>query len=239
MNDDAWKPKPVQADDASGRWPPNLLLSHSAECVRVGERSVGRGNGKQDERGKRPRGMGEVGERKGDPRPNGPTYGTETVPAYACAADCPVALMDRQSGSLRARGNVTPTKRDPRTSMFGVGGAPGEIDAGDSRVASRFFPTFDADPFLYQAKASKRDRGDGNRHPTVKPLALMRWLVRLVTPPGGLVLDPFAGSGTTLVAAMAEGMDAIGIEREAEYVEIIKARIAKAQPAIPLDGAAE
>lgn len=53
----------------------------------------------------------------------------------------------------------------------------------------------------------------------------MRWLVRLVTPPGGTVLDPFAGSGTTLVAAKAEGFYAIGVEREAEYVEIIKARV--------------
>ena len=59
----------------------------------------------------------------------------------------------------------------------------------------------------------------------------MRWLVRLVTPPGGTILDPFAGSGTTLVAALAEGRHAIGIEREAEYVEIIKARLAKAEAA--------
>lgn len=87
---------------------------------------------------------------------------------------------------------------------------------GDSGGASRFF---------YCAKASKRDRGNGNKHPTVKPTALMQWLVRLVTPPGGTVLDPFAGSGTTLVAAKAEGFRAVGIEREAEYVEIIKARV--------------
>ena len=63
-------------------------------------------------------------------------------------------------------------------------------------------------------------------HPTVKPIALMRWLVRLVTPPGGLVLDPFAGSGTTGAACELEGFDFIGIEREAEYVEIAEARIA-------------
>ncbi len=65
-----------------------------------------------------------------------------------------------------------------------------------------------------------------NNHPTVKPIDLMRWLVRLVTPPDGTVLDPFAGSGTTGCAAMLEGVDFIGIEREAEYVEIAKARIA-------------
>jgi len=87
---------------------------------------------------------------------------------------------------------------------------------GDSGGASRFF---------YTAKASRKERGEGNVHPTVKPLALMRWLVRLVTPPGGTVLDPFAGSGTTLLAARAEGFGAVGIEREAEYVEIMRKRL--------------
>jgi len=77
--------------------------------------------------------------------------------------------------------------------------------------------------------------GDGgpvyrqNHHPTVKPVALMRWLVRLVTPPGGLVLDMFAGSGTTGVACVAEGMRFLGIEREEEYAAIAEARIAHAE----------
>ncbi|MGR6115823.1 DNA-methyltransferase [Aeribacillus composti] len=82
-------------------------------------------------------------------------------------------------------------------------------------------------------KASKRDRNSDwrgeemalrNSHPTVKPVDLMAWLVRLVTPPGGTVLDPFAGSGSTLVAAKREGFGFIGIEREEDYVEIIEAR---------------
>lgn len=64
-----------------------------------------------------------------------------------------------------------------------------------------------------------------NNHPTVKPTDLMAWLCRLVTPPGGIVLDPFAGSGSTLVAAKREGFRYIGIEREVEYVEIAKARV--------------
>src|SRR5690606_31557941 len=82
-------------------------------------------------------------------------------------------------------------------------------------------------------KASKKDRnsdwkGDEifnrNTHPTVKPTDLMAWLIRLVTPPGGIVLDPFAGSGSTLVAAKREGFGFIGIELEAEYIEIAEAR---------------
>ena len=64
-----------------------------------------------------------------------------------------------------------------------------------------------------------------NTHPTVKPIALMRYLVRLVTPKGGLVLDPFTGSGSTLIGAIQEGFDYIGIEKEKEYIKIIKARI--------------
>jgi len=64
-----------------------------------------------------------------------------------------------------------------------------------------------------------------NHHPTVKPVALMSWLVRLISPPGGIVLDPFMGSGTTGVAAVQEGREFIGIEREPEYLEIAEARI--------------
>lgn len=85
----------------------------------------------------------------------------------------------------------------------------------DSGSAARFF---------YTAKADAEDRM-GSKHPTVKPVDLMRWLVRLVTPPGGLVLDPFAGSGTTGVAAIAEGMRAVLIEREADYVADIRRRV--------------
>jgi site-specific DNA-methyltransferase (adenine-specific) len=70
--------------------------------------------------------------------------------------------------------------------------------------------------------ATRRAR---NHHPTVKPLALMRWLVRLVTPPGGEVLDPFAGSGSTLCAAKQEGMRGVGIELSEEYAEIANARL--------------
>ena len=83
----------------------------------------------------------------------------------------------------------------------------------------------------------------------VKPLALMQWLIRMVTPPGGTVLDPFAGSGTTLEAAMLEGFNAVGIEREADYLPLIQARIdrataelaaraeADADTLFPIDGA--
>jgi DNA modification methylase len=79
--------------------------------------------------------------------------------------------------------------------------------------------------FFYTAKADASDRL-GSKHPTVKPVDLMAWLCRLITPPGGLILDPFAGSGTTGMAAMREGFHAILIEREAEYIADIKRRLA-------------
>lgn len=77
--------------------------------------------------------------------------------------------------------------------------------------------------FFYCAKAGKQDRA-GSKHPTVKPINLMRWLVRMVTPPGGTVLDPFAGSGTTGLAAHLEGFEVQLIEREAEYQADIRSR---------------
>ena len=86
-----------------------------------------------------------------------------------------------------------------------------DMGYGDSGSASRFF---------YCAKASKSERGEGNNHPTVKPLTLMRYLVRLVTPPDGVVLDPFCGSGSTLVGALQEGFRYLGIEKDPDYVNI-------------------
>jgi len=95
-----------------------------------------------------------------------------------------------------------------------------------------------ASRFFYVAKASRSERTHcgkvENKHPTVKPLKLMRYLCRLIAPPGGTVLDPFAGSGATLIAAVEEGFSVIGIEREPEYCEIIRKRMAELQPALPL-----
>jgi hypothetical protein len=79
--------------------------------------------------------------------------------------------------------------------------------------------------YFYQAKPSKAERGLGNTHPTVKPIDLMEHLVKLVTPPGGTVLDCFMGSGTTGIAAMRAGFDFIGCELSPEFAEIARVRI--------------
>lgn len=122
-----------------------------------------------------------------------------------------------QQGDLKETGRSRPS-----AGRFGDMAPPhahaARIDADTS--AARFF---------YCAKASKADRGAGNTHPTVKPTALMRYLCRLVTPPGGTVPDPFTGSGSTGKAALLEGFGFIGIEREAEYVDIARARIGAVQ----------
>lgn len=94
-----------------------------------------------------------------------------------------------------------------------------------SEPSARRLDTGSAARFFYCAKASRKDRGASNTHPTVKPTDLMRYLCRLVTPPGGIVLDPFAGSGSTGKAAKREGFLFMGFELDAEYVAIANARI--------------
>ena len=146
-------------------------------------------------------------------------------PTNVVLDDSQAAELDEQSGVSR---DGVAVKRNGVTSngVTGWGTAePGTPDAGGyggEGGASRFFPTF-----RYEAKAptSERPRVNGTAHPTVKPLDLMRWLVRLVTPPGGTVLEPFAGSGTTVEACIVEGFHCIAIEREADYLPLIMQRI--------------
>jgi len=133
-------------------------------------------------------------------------------------------------------------KRTPNGSLVSVAATSGptgtttitaslsKSDGSVERVTFTITPTNvdrgEADSrFRYCAKASKKDRGEGNAHPTVKPTDLMRWLIRLVTPAGGLVLDPFMGSGSTGKAAMLEGMRFVGIDLTADYIDIARARI--------------
>ena len=79
--------------------------------------------------------------------------------------------------------------------------------------------------FMYCAKASKKERGEGNNHPCVKPLSLIKYLVTLVTPPNGICLDPFEGSGTTFLACRESGFDHIGFEMNKDYCDIAEKRL--------------
>ncbi|SLD72757.1 Modification methylase HindIII [Mycobacteroides abscessus subsp. massiliense] len=136
--------------------------------------------------------------------------------------------LDRQTGVLHSGTMRAGTDRQPRAggTIYGAD-ARNFVPAdtyGDSGGASRFFPVF-----RYEAKAptSERPNADGVQHPTVKPLDLMRWLVRLVAPVGAVVLEPFAGSGTTAEACVLEDRQCIAIEREADYLPLIVSRLQK------------
>jgi len=164
------------------------------------------------------------------------------------------AMLDEQSGDLHPPGSHGPRRPGASEFLNGLVQEQSRPAAYDDRGgASRFFycakaskgereAGLEAFPAVervngnkwtdvdYRVKSGERppsaESGPRrNVHPTVKPINLMRWLVRLVTPPGGLVLDPFAGSGTTGCAAVLEGFDFLGIEREPDYVAIARARI--------------
>jgi DNA modification methylase len=209
--------------NTAGRWPAQILLSHSLFCTEA-----------------------------------------------ECTEDCPVRLLDEQSGINKGGSHVNGGIYESSSTFLRsktVNDFSGYTDKGG---ASRYFTTFqptldDYPPFLYTSKASQKERNAGcdvlpekegfkkntsqtirrvdpdtgaitytinnphgtarNHHPTVKPLALMRWLCTLVTPPDGVILDMFAGSGTTGVAALQTGFHCILIEQNTEYVDIIQSRL--------------
>ena len=141
-------------------------------------------------------------------------------PANVILDESQAAALDAQSGVTTTKqpaGVVTDT-RDTSQSIGAFSGAHERQALSDTGGASRFF---------YCPKAGKKERPnvDGVAHPTVKPIKLMEYLCRLVTPPGGTILEPFAGSGTTIEAALNEGFNVIGIEMTDEYLPLIMARI--------------
>ena len=236
-------------EQPEGRYPANVLLTHHLDCEVVGTRTV-KGDPRETGNGKRGSGFADVGAEKGDAEPNAPVYGDQEVEVFRCHPDCPVRMLDEQTGNLKKGGDLS--GKEPSTSFSGeVYGDGKQREAwrayGDSGGASRFY---------FCAKASTRERNAGldelealrvrqsghadervwdipgshakrrpNNHPTVKPVELMCYLVRLVAPPDGVVLDPFTGSGTTGVACVQEGFRFVGIEREADYCRIARLRI--------------
>ena len=142
-------------------------------------------------------------------------------PANVILDESQAAELDKQSGVTTSKVGVHPDTGRSGGIMGAkvVRGKAGQpMGHNDTGGASRFF---------YCAKAPKKERPnvDGIAHPTVKPLKLMEYLCRLVTPPGGTILEPFAGSGTTIEAALNEGFNVIGIEMTDEYLPLIMARI--------------
>jgi site-specific DNA-methyltransferase (adenine-specific) len=261
-------------DGSRGRWPANLILSHAPDCHEVGTRKVKGGNDPRTASGGVKR-TGIFGDRNEGMREQGgyaDADGKETVEAWECVEDCPVRMLDEQSGERPVSGaaklgGVSRYERGGSAApgMFGAtGGEPAEWP-NDAGGASRFYYTAKASRFERErgvdtgawfdpqdgdgsvqpvsgAEAVEREQDtDGlnspragagrtadqvwNAHPTVKPLSLMRWLVRLITPSGGLVLDPFCGSGSTLVAALQEGMRALGVDVDEKYCKVAWKRV--------------
>ena len=141
-------------------------------------------------------------------------------------------LLDEQSGTLKSGKLLTHHKRKggglQGTNTFAIRDRTGEECnfGGDSGGASRFF---------YTSKSSKSERERENEHPTVKPVSLMTYLCKLTqTPTGGIVLDPFGGSGTTALACIKTGRDYIVIEKKKDYCKIARERVKKAKVGVPI-----
>jgi DNA modification methylase len=158
-----------------------------------------------------------------------PTFeATGRWPANVIFDEEAAKLIDKQSGTSKSgKPSIRTTdgfNRNAYGSGMGIKAGQPNGEYGDAGGASRFF---------YVARASKADRNEGveksNNHPTVKPTDLMRYLVKLVTPPNGIVLDPFTGSGSTGKAAILEGFQFIGIELTEDYWPIIKGRLEHAE----------
>jgi site-specific DNA-methyltransferase (adenine-specific) len=138
----------------------------------------------------------------------------ENCTEAACTTGCAASMLDAAAEATRAA-----SSRPLRASrlFFSTKASRGERDAGCEHLPARVSELF--------AGRGRRPRPVHNTHPTVKPIGLMRWLVTLLVEPGGLVLDPFAGSGSTGCAAVLEGCQFVGIERDPAYVTIAAARL--------------
>ena len=195
----------------------------NVDACRIGTEGGGTHCANRDESGKC-RGHDNAGRSTSGETFHGPNTSSGRWPANVLLDHHAAAWVDEQSGhqkdGVAVNRNKNPDIERPHT-VYGGGWMNGDrpdITYGGGGGASRFF---------YSAKAPKSERPNvgGVQHPTVKPLAIMRWLIRLVTPPGGTVLDPFAGSGTTIEAALIEGFDPVGIEMETDYLPLIQHRI--------------
>ena len=228
-----------------GRFPANLILSHSDGCEKVGETTIGKGKTTE---GSASGGIWNPSTGK----PAGRTYGEENKEVYVCEDDCPVRMLDEQAPAV---GNAFKAKRKKDTS-----GGSGDSWTNGGKKSGETNGTYDglsgASRFFYCAKVSKKERNFGvghrdkksaelrsksaaglweakgynkpqhNHHPTLKPIALMRWLVRLITPPEETCLDLFMGAGSTGGACVKENRDFIGIELDNDYFSIAADRIA-------------
>ena len=217
--------EPMEAQ--AGRWPPNVALTHHEECELVGEKVVRNdynAEGLTESRGY------EGGWDSMVPREPVVSKGREVVEDWNCHPDCPVRRLDEQGGNGFDAGGpsrfyyvakASRSEREAGLEAFELRrfaqSSGGKTDAAGEEADERYAHVDQLG--LNKVKLVR------NNHPTVKPVELMRWLVRLVTPADGIVLDPFLGSGTTAIAAELEGFRWLGIERDQGYAAIAEGRI--------------
>lgn len=184
----------------AGRWPANVTFDEEAAAILDEQSGTSRSGVQKGARGRRPSGFVNTTAAKGDPRPNGPQYGdTGGASRFFYVAKPGRKEKDAGLEHLKPRSGGEATDRQD-----------GSAGLNNPRAGAG------------------RTGGARNYHPTCKGVALMRWLIRLITPPGGTVLDPFAGSGSTGVAAIQEGVNFIGCELGGdndEYLPILTGRI--------------
>ena len=199
---DNYDPTEANQPDSKGRWPANVLLSE--EAAEALDAQSGSGKNRTNEASALSS-YAEAGATDFAMKP-GPRGGSPNGrwPANVLLSEEAAEALDAQSGLLKS----------------------GACPAGDP--ATIYADTAGTSKFFFCAKASQKERREGcdvNKHPTVKPLKLMRWLCRLITPPGGFILDPFVGSGSTGVAALKEGFVFGGIDEDPESIETARRRI--------------
>jgi site-specific DNA-methyltransferase (adenine-specific) len=199
----------------AGRWPANLVFTHAADCgdecvagCPVAELDGQSGVSKSGAAGKK----GSSGFADGYDGDYSVPYGD----TGGASRFFTVTEWDPIADVAPFRYVAKPSKRERNAGLDGVA-AKGKVYNGTSATPASKAPGSVEDKFSTAPQA--------NTHPTVKPVALMRWLVRLVTPPGGTVLDPFLGSGTTAVAAELEGFKWVGCEMTTDYLPIIRGRV--------------
>ena len=248
--------KEYVSEDINGRFPANFIMSHHPDCKCIGIKKVG--SGKQGGYNYE----GNVYNVEGFVPNNSPTansnYGEEVVEDWDCHEDCPIKILDEQSGesksSKSAKLYVNNTEnrsvkngasghRSPNSTYSDKGGASRFFYIAKANKWERNFglnefennkPMYESHRPNYEntkgietpfAGAGRTGNENRNNHPTVKPIKLMQYLVRMITPPNGIVLDPFAGSGTTGIACKIDGFNFIGLELSEDYTKIANARI--------------
>lgn len=199
-----------------GRFPANLVLSHNHDCEYIGTKEVKTNKTSKDTESTSWKQSSKITTNLRYVDENG----KETVSDYKCTEGCAVAALDEQSGVLKSGSIIQGQICKPRVAKSKGAEKERILNKRDSSEggASRFF---------YCSKAPKSDKGEDNNHPTPKNTKLMEYLITLITPEEGIVLDPFMGSGSTGIACINLKKEFIGIEKELEYFKISETRAKK------------